>query len=209
MAIDGYTIQVNLSDVKEVIRLLRINSNNLNQYAKKANESGYETAMRFTKGNHAFIAATHTDRAHIYNHIIFNSTNLSCDRKFRNSWFIALVLQKVSDIVCLEHALSVIIPRKISERDNHNKYHRVSFRSVAHTKIDELISSSHNNYEEFLRLLAASRYEIKSGKHISIRGAGQKKFIRLKSLGQGYAEEEIRKRILGKHERKKLELSFT
>jgi hypothetical protein len=26
--------------VKEVVRLLRINSNNLNQYAKKANETG-------------------------------------------------------------------------------------------------------------------------------------------------------------------------
>ena len=29
---------LDLSDIKEVLRLLRINSNNLNQYAKKANE---------------------------------------------------------------------------------------------------------------------------------------------------------------------------
>ena len=41
-----------------------------------ANQIGYETAMRFTKGNHAFVVATHTDRAHIHNHIIFNSTTL-------------------------------------------------------------------------------------------------------------------------------------
>ena len=40
MVIDGYSIQLDLSDVKEVVRLLRINSNNLNQYAKKANETG-------------------------------------------------------------------------------------------------------------------------------------------------------------------------
>ena len=40
MAIDGYVIRLDLSDVKEVARLLRINSNNLNQYAKKANETG-------------------------------------------------------------------------------------------------------------------------------------------------------------------------
>ena len=33
-------IRMDLSDVKEVVRLLRINSNNLNQYAKKANETG-------------------------------------------------------------------------------------------------------------------------------------------------------------------------
>jgi SepF-like predicted cell division protein (DUF552 family) len=41
MAIDGYTIKLDLSDMKEAIRLLRISSNNLNQYAKKANETGH------------------------------------------------------------------------------------------------------------------------------------------------------------------------
>ena len=40
MAIDGYCIRMDLSGIEELIRLLRINSNNLNQYAKKANESG-------------------------------------------------------------------------------------------------------------------------------------------------------------------------
>ncbi len=40
MAIDGYIIVLDLSDIKEVVRLMRINSNNLNQYAKKANENG-------------------------------------------------------------------------------------------------------------------------------------------------------------------------
>ena len=36
MAIDGYVIKLDLSDVKEVSRLLRINANNINQYAKRA-----------------------------------------------------------------------------------------------------------------------------------------------------------------------------
>ena len=40
MAIDGYVIRVDLSDVKEVIKLMRANSNNINQYAKRANETG-------------------------------------------------------------------------------------------------------------------------------------------------------------------------
>ena len=40
MARDGYIINLDLSDIKEVIRLLRINSNNINQIAKKANETG-------------------------------------------------------------------------------------------------------------------------------------------------------------------------
>lgn len=40
MALNGYLIKLDLSDVKEVLRLLHINSNNLNQYAKRANETG-------------------------------------------------------------------------------------------------------------------------------------------------------------------------
>ena len=48
MALDGYMIQMDLSGVKEMIRLLRINSNNLNQYARVANECGsiYEEDIR-------------------------------------------------------------------------------------------------------------------------------------------------------------------
>lgn len=48
MALDGLIVKLDLSDVKEMIRLLRINSNNLNQYARKANECGsvYEKDIR-------------------------------------------------------------------------------------------------------------------------------------------------------------------
>lgn len=79
---------------------------------EEANAIGYETAMRWTKGQHAFIVATHVDRKHIHNHIIYNSTNLYCDGKFHNFFFCGLALQKVSDLVCLEHGMSVIKPRK-------------------------------------------------------------------------------------------------
>ena len=53
MAIDGFFIQLDLSDLKEAIRLLRICSNNLNQYAKKANETGsiYEEDILELKQN--------------------------------------------------------------------------------------------------------------------------------------------------------------
>ena len=87
-----------------------------------ANEIGRETALRFTKGKHAFITATHTDRAHIHNHIIFNSTTLDGKRKFRDFHLSGLALQRVSDLVCLEHGLSVITPRPRSERPRSTVY---------------------------------------------------------------------------------------
>lgn len=40
MALHGYILRLDITDLKEVVRLLRICSNNLNQYARKANESG-------------------------------------------------------------------------------------------------------------------------------------------------------------------------
>ncbi len=54
MAIDGYVIRLDLSDVKEVSRLMGINSNNLNQYAKKANETGsiYQRDIEVLKEQH-------------------------------------------------------------------------------------------------------------------------------------------------------------
>jgi hypothetical protein len=89
---------------------------------EEANKVGYETAMRFTKGNHAFIVATHTDKAHIHNHIIFNSTNLDCTRKFRDFFLVGIALQRLSDIICLEHGLSVIEPKKPSQRQKRTTY---------------------------------------------------------------------------------------
>ncbi len=54
MALNGYLIHLDLSDVREVLRLLRISSNNLNQFAKRANETGsiYETDIKELKKTH-------------------------------------------------------------------------------------------------------------------------------------------------------------
>ena len=40
MALNGFVIVMDLSDLKEILRLLQISGNNLNQYAKRANETG-------------------------------------------------------------------------------------------------------------------------------------------------------------------------
>ena len=39
MAIDGMVVRLDLSDVREMVRLLRITSDNVNQIAKRANET--------------------------------------------------------------------------------------------------------------------------------------------------------------------------
>ena len=165
---------------------------------EEANQIGYETAMRFTKGNHAFIVSTHTDKAHIHNHIIFNSTNLHCDRKFVDSWFIVFALQRLSDLVCLEHGLSVIKPRKPGQREKRTEYpQKETIRAKICEDIDSILEAKPENFEQFLQMLLEKEYEIKRGKHLAIKGRNQKRFVRLKSLGEGFSTEDIRKRILG------------
>lgn len=88
---------------------------------EKANELGYELAMRFTKGKHAFVVSTHTDKEHIHNHIIYNAVDLNADRKFRDFLRSGRAVQKLSDIICLENGLSVIEPKWKQEKKQAEK----------------------------------------------------------------------------------------
>ena len=76
--------------------------------AEEANRIGYETAMRWTKGKYQFFVCTHTDKAHIHNHIYFNATAFDRSRKFHNFIGSSFALRRLSDRVCIEHELSVI-----------------------------------------------------------------------------------------------------
>ena len=76
--------------------------------AEEANQIGYETAMRWTKGKYQFFVCTHTDKSHLHNHIYFNSTAFDRSRKFHNFIGSSFALRRLSDRVCVEHDLSVI-----------------------------------------------------------------------------------------------------
>ena len=49
------------------------------------------------KGNHAYIVCTHIDKAHIHNHVIWNSTALDEQSKFRNFWGSTKAIRRLSD----------------------------------------------------------------------------------------------------------------
>lgn len=166
--------------------------------AEEANRVGYELGMRFTKGNYSFIVATHTDRAHIHNHIIFNSTSMDGTRKFKNFWLSGRALQRISDMVCLENGLSVIEPLPYSERPKRTTFpERESFREKICRDIDTILAKKPEDFPAFLQKLEAAGYEIKQGKNIALRGKSQNRYIRLSSLGEGYAEADLRAVISG------------
>ena len=167
---------------------------------EEANAIGQELAKRFTKGNHAFIVATHTDRAHIHNHIVFNSTSLDCTRKFRDFHLSWLVLSKLSDMICLEHKLSVITPKPYRERTKYKYPERLSIRDQIRADIDAAMRQKPQSFQELAGLLEQAGYEYQEGKHPAIRGKNQKKFIRFKSLGEGYTPEDLELVFAGQRE---------
>ena len=170
--------------------------------AEEANKVGHELAMRFTKGKYAFIVATHTDREHIHNHIIYNSTALDSTRKFRDFLLSGLAVQRLSDLICLEHQLSVIEIKPYRERQKRTLYPpRESNRDKLCAVIDNiLLNERPANFEGFLQKLEQQGYEIKRGKYTSVKGTRQKRFIRFRTLGAGYSEEELKAVISGEAE---------
>lgn len=165
---------------------------------EEANQIGHELAMRFTKGAHAFIVATHTDQKHIHNHIIFNSTTLDCTRKFRDFYFSGIALRRISDLICLEHGLSVIKPKAYRDRE---KYQDTRFtkskRKQIREAIDTILLEEPKDFEDFLKRMEREGFSIRREKQLAILLEGSVRPIRFKSLGKGYTEEDIVKRILG------------
>ncbi len=167
---------------------------------EEANAVGYEFAKRFTKGNHAFIVCTHIDKKHIHNHIIWNSTNLDCNRKFRDFWEMAKAVQVLSDIICIKHKLSVIDkPKKHGKSYNSwlGENEHISNRDYLKKAIDKAFAKNPKSYDEFIASLREDGYRVVPGKHLTFSHPRQKKNIRARSLGVGYSERDIQAVIIG------------
>ena len=171
---------------------------------EEANRIGYEFAERFLKGRHAFIVATHTDRRHIHNHIIWNSTTLDCKGKFRDFRRSAMAVRRLSDLVCLEHRLSVIENPKrgnLSYDKWLEKEAKPSQREQLRQAIDAALEGRPADLEALLALLAGAGVEVqRRGKSISLRTETGKKFLRLDRLGEGYGEADLRAVLAGEKE---------
>ena len=150
---------------------------------KEANRIGYALAMRWTKGRHAFIVTTHTDKQHIHCHIYYNSTTLDCTRKFRNFWGSSFALRRLSDRLCLENGLSIVEnpkPRSKGKYRNYGEWQkerkgRLSYQDRLRLAIDTALAERPADLDEFLGLMKRAGYEVKKvrGGGISFRLTGQ------------------------------------
>ena len=168
---------------------------------EKAHEIGKQLADAVTKGQHEYVVTTHIDKGHIHNHIIFCAVNFVDHRKYNSNKRSYYGIRNMSDKLCRENGLSVVVPGKGSKGKSYAEYQAektgTSWKGKLKTAVDALIPQV-SSFEELLTRLQAAGYEIKPGKYVSCRAPGQERFTRLKTLGADYTEEAIRERIAGR-----------
>jgi len=175
---------------------------------EKAHQIGNDLAEGLLGNAYSYIVATHIDKGHIHNHIIFCAADNINHKKYHDCKQSYYHIRKLSDRLCREHNLSVIPAsdkkgKTYKEWQEYNK--SSSWKARLKTDINETIKNA-LSYEEFILEMEAKEYEVQntsfvnSGKYIKFRAKGQKHFIRghSKSLGRDYTKERIKERIENK-----------
>lgn len=166
-------------------------------------EQIHKIGIAFAKecfGDFEVIIGTHLDRGHLHNHIVINSVSFVDGKKYRSVLKTLYQLRDVSDRICREDGLSVIIPKgkgKHYAEWQAEQSGKTTIRGMIRKDVDVAIEKSFN-YRSFLEAMRASGYIVKYGenvKHTAVKPRGGKRYIRLSSLGQGYTEADIQERL--------------
>ena len=173
---------------------------------EEAHKIGEELARKVLGETRAYVLATHIDREHVHNHIIFCSADYRTGKRYYDNKQSYRKIRNISDRLCKEHGLSVIVPgdekgKKYNEWQADKK--NLSHKYILKRDIFECIRNA-KDYEDFLRRMMEKGYLIKGSeieenapKYISFKPPGYGNFIRgcAKNLGKGHTKEEIIERI--------------
>ena len=172
---------------------------------EEAHQIGTELADKLLGGKYSYVIATHIEKDHVHNHIIFCATDNIEHKKYNTCKKSYYNIRKLSDELCKEHQLSTIVPCQ-QRGKKHTEWEAAkngkSWKDKLRRDIDAIIKLS-ISYEDFIRLIRLKGYEVKgeeiggSLSYISFRPAGAERFVRVsdRSLGHSYTRESIKERI--------------
>ena len=169
-----------------------------------AHEIGKQFADEILGGKYEYVLTTHIDKDHVHNHLIFNAVDFVDYHAYKSYKRIYYDMREVSDRLCKENGLSVIPPSQnkgMGYKEYTEAKRGTSWKQKLKQTIDRLVITA-KDYDDFLRLMQEAGYEIKTGKYISFRAEGQKRFTRSKTIGENYTEERIKERIAGRTPRR-------
>ena len=173
---------------------------------EEAHRIGIELADKLLGGKYSYVVATHTDKGHPHNHIIFCAADNIDHKKYNACKKSYYHIRQLSDELCKEHNLSIIEP---SDRKG-KKYVQwkveqegTSWKKRLQKDIDECIKLA-KSYDDFLRLIKEKGYTVSGekigdprAKYIKFTAPGQERPVRgsFRNFGAGYTKEDIKDRI--------------
>ena len=183
---------------------------------EEAHRIGIELADKLLEGRFSYIVATHTDKGHPHNHIIFCAADNIEHKKYYDNKKSYHHIQQLSDELCREHNLSIIEPsgrkgKKYVEWKAEQE--GTSWKKRLQADIDKCISLS-KSYEDFLRLIIEKGYTVSGekigdphAKYIKLLAHGMERPVRgsFRNFGTGYTKEEIKDRIENPEKWQKIE----
>ena len=162
---------------------------------------GQELAEQLLKGQYEVVITTHLNTKHYHNHLVWNSVSMVDGRKYHsNAQSYFTEVRQISDQLCRKYGLSVI------QTNQGKAMHYAQWKAEAEGKptwrtairldIREAIGVSFS-WSQFVKEMEKRGYTWKlNRKHPSLKTPGMERYIRLRSLGKNYSEEEIRGQIL-------------
>ena len=168
---------------------------------EQAHSIGVAFAGRLFGSRYEAVIGTHLDKAHLHNHIVVNSVSFVDGRKYHSSpGSYYFEVRSASDELCRENGLSVIAPQGGGRHYAEWKAEqngKPTIRSIIRADIDSVIGNAYT-FDTFLMLLRRLGYVVQNQpnrKYVTVLPPGGKRIIRLDSLGAGYTEADIRRRL--------------
>ena len=164
-----------------------------------------EIAQAFAKehlADYEVVIGVHVDKEHIHAHMVFNSVNLVTGRKYHsNAKSYYQQIRTISDMLCREHGLSVIMEGKPSKAVSYIEWLRQSkgqptFRSMLEADLRDAIADA-NDLGHFFLLMEHKGYEIHHGNRLGFRLRGQERYMYPERKNAAFSEENIERTIAG------------
>lgn len=173
---------------------------------EQAHAIGVAFAQRLFGERYEVVVGTHLDRAHLHNHVVVKSVSFVDGKKYHSSpGSYYFEVRSTSDTLCWENDLSTITPQGKGKHYAEWKAENTgkpTIRGIIRGDIDSIIGEAYT-YETFLMLLRRRGYVVQNRpdrKYVTVLPPGGKRAIRLDSLGEGYTEQDIRRRLAAQRE---------